>query len=231
MQTAVAIPPRPIGPVAKSSSAFVALLDTAKTYVDDLRSDPSCGLGLLGAAFLGRIRGTGPGVSFTALVDAIREAHPVSLQSPFEGSSTVAGAVLHPRELIHADRNDAMLLLRFAAASADLPMHSHEHSERFIYVVSGRGYFHVSDDDVTRLAPSDIRHVPVRARDALLFRRGTVHTFSTDREPLLLLSYHGPYVPLNDPAQYTIAQPKTCPASLMNPTHSAVSFDAAWTRL
>lgn len=227
MDPVVAITPRRIRQSQHPQSPFEALLDAACSYVADLdRSRPS-----ENAAFLGRIRGTGPGVSFGALIDAMRHAHPVSLQSPFEGSPSVGGAVLHPRDLLNQTRDDAMLLLRFEAGSIDLPMHAHEHSDRFIYVVSGRGYFHVSDDPVTYLSPAGIRHVPVRARDALLFRRGTVHTFSTDREALLVLSYHGPYVPLDDPKQYTVAQPAICPASLMDPSQSAVSFDAAWNRL
>ncbi len=231
MDAVVAIPPRHIRRTEQSESAFVSLLDTARDYVANLVPDVSCGSSLPGNAFLGRIRGTGPGVSFGSLVDAMQEAHPVTLQSPFEGSTTVAGAVLHPRELLSVQRDDAMLLLRFDAGSVDLPMHAHERSDRFIYVVSGRGYFHVSDDPASALSATGIRHVPVRARDALLFRRNTVHTFSTDREPLTLLSYHGPYVPLDDPAQYTIAQPSVFPASLMDPSRSAVSFDAAWNRL
>lgn len=231
MNVAVAFTPRCIAQPSGSRSAFLGLLDAAQSYVLELRRVTPLDPPVPGYALLGRIRGTGPGVSFGALVDAMREAHPVVLQSPFEGSPTVGGAVLHPRDLLDEPRDDAMLLLRFDAGSVDLPMHAHEHSERFIYVVSGRGYFHVSDDPVTRLTPAGIRHIPVRARDALMFRRGTVHTFSTDREPLLLLSYHGPYVALHDPAQYTLAQPTTCPAGLMDASRSAVSFDAAWNRL
>lgn len=38
--------------------------------------------------------------------------------------------------------------------------------------------------------PERIKHLPVRDRDALMFRRGLVHTFSTVEDPLVLLSYH-----------------------------------------
>ncbi len=231
MDPVVAITPLCIPNHEGARSAFAALLRTSEGYVAKMGClAPRDRVGP-GGAFLGRIRATGPGVSFGALVDAMRESYPVVLHSPFEGSSTVAGAVLHPKELLDEARDDAMLLLRFEAGSADLPMHAHEHSERFIYVVSGRGYFHLSSDPVTGLSPPNIRHVPMLTGDALMFRRGTVHTFSTDREPLLLLSYHGPFVPLDDPAQYTIAQPEVCPASLMDPSQSTVSFDAAWNRL
>ena len=177
----------------------------------------------------GRIRGTGPGVSFTRLVASLREAFPSPLVSPFEGSHSVSGAVLQACELVSPARDDAMLVLRFDAGSSDLPMHAHEDSERFIYVVGGRGFFHVSAQSVPHFDGRDVRHVPVRASDLIMFSRGTVHTFSTEGEALMLLSCHAPYVPLEDERQYVVPRCRVYPARSADPAQSRIACDAAWT--
>lgn len=69
----------------------------------------------------------------------------------------------------------------------------------------------------------------MRDRDALMFRRGLVHTFSTAEDPLVLLSYHRPFVPLDEPGQYTPADPPLAPREILADCRSQVSFDAAWT--
>ena len=63
-----------------------------------------------------------------------------------------------------------------------------------------------------------------------MFRRGAVHTFSTAEHALTLLSYHRPFIELDDPAQYILVQPPLSPADFLRDVHSRVSFDA-WTCL
>lgn len=205
------------------------LLDTAADYVARLRRRIAADELPGRVALFGRVRGTGPGVSFTRLFERLRTVFPLPLQSPFEESHSVAGAVLEAKELITPGRDDALLVLRFAADSRDLPMHAHEDSERFIYVAGGRGCFHVSHEPVGGFTGRAIRHVPVRASDLIMFSRGTVHTFSTDREPLTLLSCHAPYVPLADERQYVVPAHRVCPAETADPRLSQIACDAAWT--
>ena len=204
------------------------LLDAAAEYVGHLRRRVEAGELSPRVALFGRIRGTGPGVSFTRLFERLRGEIPVPLVSPFEQCDSVGGAVMEARDLVSPQRDDALLVLRFDAGSRDLPMHAHEDSERFIYVVSGRGFFHVAKEAVADFTGQEIRHVPVKASDVVLFSRGTVHTFSTDTEPLVLLSYHGPYVPLDDPRQYVVPALRVCPGLTADPRESRIACDVAW---
>lgn len=207
--------------------ALMNLLNQASSYVACLRENPNLGH----TALLGRVRGTGPGVSFGALVEAIKTDFPVRIASPFEGSTQVAGGVLLPSQAGLQNREDGFLFLRFEAGARDLPMHTHECSERLIYVLEGRGFFHISSQNVQAFDGKIMRHVPIRSRDVLLFKRGTVHTFSTEREPLWLLSYHGPFIPLEDPNQYTLPRIRVLPADRVARSDSRIACDPAWSRL
>lgn len=212
----------------KGPELLERLLDTAARYVQRLRNSIEAEELPTRVALFGRVRGTGPGVSFTQLFERLRAAFPVPLESPFEQCESVGGAVLEARELISPERDDALLVLRFDRASRDLPMHAHQDSERFIYVASGRGFFHVSNEPVSGFTGSQIRHIPVRASDIVMFSRGTVHTFSTDSEPLVLLSYHAPYVRLDDERQYVVPPVRSCPGRTADPEQSQIACDAAW---
>jgi len=227
MTQAIEIPSIPLERTENSQptgiEALTTLLGQAAAYIENLRDrSPEDG-----NALLGRVRGTGPGVSFGAYVEALKREFAVEMISPFEGSDSVAGGVLLPQDAGLAGRDDGFLFLRFDASCRDLPMHTHDHSERLIYVVEGRGFFHVQDG-----GPEDsIRHVPVRSRDVLMFRHGTLHTFSTQTEQLHLLSYHAPFIALDDPRQYSLPDNVVYPAETACEKDSRVSCDAAWMRL
>lgn len=236
------------GPVTKAKSI---LIDKASLVVpDDDRPRGTCILaglfafaeaalgrahagfghsnGVCGAA-ISRIRGTGPGVSFGRLVSELERDHPVELKSPFENSKYVAGGVWDGRQILGEYCDAALLKLRFGQGAVNLPLHSHEHSARFIVVLEGRGFFHVSPESIDRFTGRDVRNVPVRSRDALLFTRGVVHTFSAPDESLTLLSYHAPYVPLEDDGQYTIPAMKLLPRDLLaRAADSQVACDPVW---
>lgn len=230
-QMTVEITPVPLqrkgNPATNGRCGFKAIIDQAEAYVATLHAQ-----GLPDrAAILGRVRGTGPGVSFGSVVEAIKSTLPVQMKSPFEGSDHVAGGVLLPAEAGIDGRDDGLLFLRFAENTGDLPLHTHEHSDRLIYVLEGRGFFHVSGEDHEKFDSRKVRHVPVRSRDVLLFKRGTVHTFSTGPEPLVLLSYHSPFVPLNDPRQYTLPCRTVLPGEVVDAAQSQITCDPAWSRL
>ncbi len=143
------------------------------------------------------------GASVGGLVAAAESEFPLTLRSPFEDTESIAGAVWRGSDLFDG-ADDGLVMLRFDKGTLDLPMHVHEHSDRFIIALGGAGFFHVSNETLDRFAASDLRAVPVRAGDAIAFSRGLMHTFSAPSETLLLLSYHAPLVELDDPRQFTL---------------------------
>lgn len=162
---------------------------------------PGAGVGLA------RLRGTGPGVSFRRLVMKLEADYPIELRYPFEDNERVGGAIW-PGTLANEGSPHALMKLRWEAGANDLPMHAHEHSDRFIIVLKGRGYFHFSTEagGIEGFTGSEVRAVAARERDVFVFRRGTVHTFSTFDEPMELLSCHLPFIPLDDLRQYKLPE-------------------------
>lgn len=184
------------------------------------------------SALFGRIRGNGPGCSFGESMRAMEAMHPLPLRSPFEGEALVAGAVWEANALIGPGSNDAILKLRFEPGAVTLPMHSHEASDRFIVVLEGRGFFHVTDESVETFSGRSIRTTAVRKGDALVFAGGVVHTFSSPAQALTLLSYHAPYVPLEDPRQYTLPEARWTGAELLERQGEfRAGTDPAWSVL
>lgn len=178
-----------------------------------------------------RVRGTGPCVAFGRLIELIETGLNLEWQSPFEGSHNVTGAALPADTVLGENRDDGLLFLRFASNTKDLPLHIHPRSDRFIYVVGGRGYFHVATNDSDLRDADSIHHVPARDRDVFMFPRGTVHTFSTDEHPLTLISYHRPFIRLDALDQYEIGHTSRLPRQFLSSVIGQVSFDAAWTRI
>lgn len=211
----------PPGPEPPGEAVLRGLLYMAQEALDRLRvrtDQPT--------AALGRIRGTGRGVSFGRLVERLEADHPIKLTSPFEGSEKVAGAVW---ESGHSGA-PALAKLRWDAEATDLPMHVHEHSDRFIIVLEGRGYFHLTSQDLGAFDGSSVRTVPARERDVFVFTRGVVHTFSTDRSPMVLLSCQSPYLPFDDPKQYTLPHYRWRARDHAD-VDPVVGCDVAWTVL
>ncbi len=180
-------------------------------------------------AAISRIRGTGPGVSFGRLISVLEADHPITLSAPFEQSPMVTGAAWLGSRLLQPDDPRALLKLRFEFGAVDLPLHTHERSDRFIMVLEGRGYFHVCNEPLSSITEECVRTVPVRSRDVLMFTKGTVHTFSAPHEPLVLLSFHEPYIDLDDPDQYTVPSRQLLPRQLLACHNGAcVACDPAW---
>lgn len=130
--------------------------------------------------------------------------YPIDLQSPFEDTASISGALWSGRELFGPEHADGLAKLRFAAGTFDLPLHVHEHSDRFIAVLMGEGRFWWSEEPWRQFRGDDIQSTLVRTGDVLVFTRNLLHTFSAPDEDLLLLSYHSPEIPFNDPRQYTL---------------------------
>lgn len=211
------------------AAAYAALADAARSYLEQL-DRRSCYTADAADALVTRVRGTGPGVAFGSLIAAIKHDLEVVYETPFEGSMNVSGAAVPASTILGDNRDDGFLFLRFAPGTQDLPLHIHPQSDRFIYVIGGRGFFHVSGESLETVRRDSIRHVPARDRDAFMFRRGVVHTFSTAEHELELLSYHRPFIPLDDDSQYTVGTEPLTPAVFLAGYRGMISFDA-WTCL
>lgn len=177
-------------------------------------------------ACIGRVRGRGPGASIGRIFTHMMNSDPQPLVSPFEGSESVSGAAW-VGDTPSAERV-AWARLRFAPGTDGLMLHVHEHADRFIMVDEGRGLFHFSSSSLAEFT-GDVRSTPIRERDVLLFRRGLLHTFSAPSEPLILWSFQAPFIPFDDPSQFTPVSPSWYPRDLANT--STVACDPAWTVL
>ncbi len=137
--------------------------------------------------------------------------YPMELQSPFEGVDSVAGAVWMGNTLFGPERDDALMKLRFDAGTFELPLHVHDQSDRVIVVLKGSGLFHFTTQAFAEFDGRDVTTVTVEPGMVLVFTRGLLHTFSSPSEPLYLLSYHAPFIPLDDPRQYSIPETRWVP--------------------
>jgi mannose-6-phosphate isomerase-like protein (cupin superfamily) len=180
------------------------------------------------SAVVGRLRGTGREIHFRDLVAKLEADHPITLRAPFEDSQLVAGAAWDASLLRGGWSQGGLAKLRWSAGADDLPMHIHEHSDRFIIVDSGRGYFHVSNQDADSFDGSDVRTIPARERDVFLFTRGVVHTFSTAESPMTLLSCQLPYMAFDDPRQYRLPSFRWIAREQPELTPPRVACDPAW---
>jgi hypothetical protein len=213
---------------ASSATAFEVLASAAQACLNELDTHVRAGKLPSRIALTSRVRGTGPGISFENVVNALRLAL-VGWICPFEGCTTARGALLLGKDLLSPERNDAFLVLHFEPNTLDLPLHTHEDSDRFICVINGRGFFHASPDPIESGPSRQLRHTAVRDRDTVMFRRGTVHTFSTAEHPLTILSYHRPYVSLADERQYTLTSAIEKPLDFLKSHHPSIAVGQTWT--
>lgn len=203
---------------------LLALAETALTKLRRFSRDRP-------ASISTRIRGTGPGVSFGGLIEVLERDYPIDLVYPFEGSERVGGAVWRCDCLLGPAYNTSVAKLQWDGGADDLPMHTHEHSDRFIVVLEGRGFHHVSDQPLAGFDGSRVRTVAARERDVFCFTRGVVHTFSTTDHPMTLLSVQSPFLAFDDPRQYALPETRWTARSCLDGSHSRISLLDGWTRL
>jgi mannose-6-phosphate isomerase-like protein (cupin superfamily) len=228
------LPPLPLdfaGDIRPNGAAVLAaILRMAQGAVSALHARSSDGSPVRTAA-VGRLRGTGRGIHFRDIVATLEREHPITLTSPFEDSMKVAGAAWDAAAIVGGNAVGALAKLRWDSGADDLPMHVHEHSDRFIIVHEGRGFFHITDETADAFTGASVRSVPARERDVFLFTGGVVHTFSTLDQPMTLLSCQLPYLAFDDPRQYRL--PKRIWTARDNPESSVpkAACDPAWTVL
>ncbi|HBE72123.1 MAG TPA: hypothetical protein DDW52_28635 [Planctomycetaceae bacterium] len=131
---------------------------------------------------------------------ALTTDYPLALESPFEEVETIAGGIWKASNVLAGD--DAILRLSFKPGTVDLPLHSHDHSDRIVFVVEGEGTFEVLSEQSN---PS-VTAIQVSRGQVLVFPRGTVHSFRTPSKGLELISYHSPFIELDDPMQFTVLE-------------------------
>lgn len=183
---------------SSGNGTLSALLELASQAIARLQANTQ-----QGGAAVARLRGNGPGVSFRQTVSRLEAEHPIELIYPFEGNDRVGGAAW-PSVLGDTGDQNVVMKLRWERQANDLPMHTHQHSDRCIIVLEGRGFFHVTGEPHPSFSGPGVQTIAARERDVFIFTRGVVHTFSTFDDPMVLLSCHLPYIPLNDPRQYTL---------------------------
>lgn len=183
---------------ARWNGSLIRLLQVCRELVSGMNADIRAGL--LPDGFCARSDNFHHATfgDLTPDVLAVLNDYPLSLESPFEGVSTISGGVWNAADLDGG--NDALLKLKFEAGTLDLPFHSHDHSDRVVFVADGAGTFQLATDRAAN--PPEL--VEVTTGDILIFARQTVHTFATPKRALTLLSYHSPFVPLDHQGQYTL---------------------------
>lgn len=221
----IQFPPATGNPM-RGAEVLQAILSMADQAIDSLRRQSE-----RPTATVGRLRGTGRGVHFRDCIHTLESDHPLILTAPFEDSELVAGAAWEAAKIDGVQAAGALAKLRWSAGADDLPMHVHEHSDRFIIVHEGRGFFHVSDQTVGAFDGSDVRSIPARERDVFLFTRGVVHTFSTLDEPMTLLSCQLPYLAFDDPRQYRLPSFRWIARDQPERRPPTVACDPAWSVL
>lgn len=150
--------------------------------------------------------------SLSHAMESAMQSLPIEPRAPFEDCPTIAGALWLGTEVFAATREDGLALLRFGSGTVDLPVHVHEYSDRCLYVLEGEGLFHANPCDWRTFHGTGIESVPVRAGDVVVFNRGVLHTFSAPRRELVLVSYHSPVLPFDDPRQFTVPRTQWVPA-------------------
>lgn len=159
---------------------------------------------------LGRIN-TPSVAPFQRWMRGVEAMFPVEVETPFEGSEFIGGGAWRGETVFPGQEDHALAKLCFAAGAVDLPMHAHEQSDRFIMVLEGEGRYHHAPGTVGQFTGEGVRSVPVREGDVVAFRRDVVHTFSTPRRAMTLLSWHRPYFAFLDPRQYRLPAVRVCP--------------------
>ncbi|TWT44363.1 Cupin domain protein [Phycisphaerae bacterium RAS1] len=198
-------------PAVGWSGSLCEFFDVGRRFLRRAHADIRSGR-LRSPAFLfGSAGEHGLGATLEFLSRRIDHEYPIELRSPFEETESIAGALWSGKELLGEEREDGLAKLRFARGTLDLPVHVHEHSDRFIAVLRGAGRFWWSEQTLDQFDARQIESVSVVAGDVLVFTRNLLHTFSAPDEELVLLSYHSPEIPFDDPRQYTIPATRWAP--------------------
>lgn len=178
--------------------ALSRMFRTCRALVEDLTSDIQAGAITTPVCACGSWHRITDNPSTIPDLVALTEVYPLALQSPFEEVETIAGGIWKASDICSG--NDAILRLSFRAGTVNLPLHSHNFSDRVVFVVRGSGTFEFVSD----LESNELTTTHVQEGTMLMFPRGTIHSFRTPDAGLELISYHSPYIELEDAKHYTV---------------------------
>ncbi|MCI5065893.1 cupin domain-containing protein [bacterium] len=82
---------------------------------------------------------------------------------------------------------DAIIRMRFERGSKNLPLHSHDHSDRVLIVTSGNGFGYYQ---LGEFSGSEVRRIEVSPGTLIVFPRGTLHTFECTTEDIVPLAFY-----------------------------------------
>ena len=96
------------------------------------------------------------------------------------------------RDILGGNRDDAVIRMRFETGADNLPLHSHDHSDRVLVVTSGQGFGYYHLGPFTREGVQRIEVVP---GTLIVFPKGTMHTFQCTEGQIETITFHSPFVP------------------------------------
>lgn len=197
------------------SGALAQFFGVARHVLDGVLADVRGGrlnvpVFLFGKSGIGEIP-----TNLGSVMAQIADGYPIEMRSPFEDTASISGGLWSGGELFGSSFDDALAKLQFSSGTLDLPLHVHEHSDRFIAVLEGSGRFWWSEERWRNFQGTGIRSTDVHPGDVLVFTRDLLHTFSAEHEDLVLLSYHSPEIPFDDPRQYTLPSLRWTPRDVV----------------
>lgn len=151
----------------------------------------------------GRIA-TGRPTESHALESLLEAEYRFPLASPFEGCDSIAGGLCSGKRILGVESDDALAKLKFLPQTIELPIHTHEHSDRFIIIGNGEGTFYYSTGDLESFDGTHVLPVRVSRGDVVVFLQNVLHTFGAGSSGLTLFSYHAPEIAFDDPRQYSL---------------------------
>lgn len=142
---------------------------------------------------------------FNNMVKDICEDKVMELKRPFEGSENISGLIiaLNQKE-IHKNQESGFLRLVFDENTTDLPFHIHPQSDRLILITKGEGYFCYSDRKINSTSIESIKKKDISAGTLIYFSKGLVHTFGTNFSKMEFISFHLPFIPLENELHFSV---------------------------
>jgi len=140
------------------------------------------------------------------LLGIVREEFPLELKSPFESCDDIEGNYWKESEYLNRESEDAILHIKWHQGAIDLPSHVHRNSDRVIMLFQGEGSFYYNFDKFEDHQNLHMQKLKLQQGDILCFPKDFVHSFSSEDSDMELLSYHSPFVELDDPKQYDVTK-------------------------
>lgn len=149
------------------------------------------------------------------LIKKVCERGNLELERPFEGSNKIFGLVIgKEQDQIKQNQEYGFLRLLFEENTQDLPFHCHPHSDRFIIITKGNGHFFYSPQDIDNVKASSITKESIRAGTFIYFSQKLVHTFSTESSTMEFISFHVPYITIDDEMHFSLSKERITPEKL-----------------